>query len=187
MEFQNTYLSAGYNLHQRQGVSRPTWAVEKAITLYNLTFAEASWKALLARLVGRDTALPTLAERWGNRPGSESFYAGIEPVAAARITGSENRARDFDTAFRPLHTRTKDRWVGIAIAFLMDEILPPVSLIRIAGQYYVRDGHHRISVACALGQDHVDAEIIAFDLQDSAEPVAFPSSFHSKTVSHRHA
>jgi hypothetical protein len=43
--------------------------------------------------------------------------------------------------------------------------LPPVELIQIENEYYVRDGHHRISVSRALGQSYVDAEITRMQLQ----------------------
>ena len=33
-------------------------------------------------------------------------------------------------------------------------------LIHVGGIYFVRDGHHRISVAKALGEMYVDAEVI---------------------------
>ncbi|GAP12919.1 hypothetical protein LARV_00659 [Longilinea arvoryzae] len=38
--------------------------------------------------------------------------------------------------------------------------LPPVELVRVGGAYYVRDGHHRNSVASALGQLDIEAHVI---------------------------
>ena len=37
--------------------------------------------------------------------------------------------------------------------------LPPIELIQLGDAYFVRDGHHRISVASALGQHHIDAVV----------------------------
>jgi hypothetical protein len=34
-----------------------------------------------------------------------------------------------------------------------------VQLIQVGGAYYVRDGHHRVSVTRALGQDSIEAEV----------------------------
>jgi ParB-like chromosome segregation protein Spo0J len=42
--------------------------------------------------------------------------------------------------------------------------LPPVDLVELDGTYYVRDGHHRISVARSLGQDYIEAEITKMTL-----------------------
>jgi hypothetical protein len=38
--------------------------------------------------------------------------------------------------------------------------LPPVSVFRIGEEHYVRDGHHRVSVARALGETSIDAEVV---------------------------
>ncbi len=43
--------------------------------------------------------------------------------------------------------------------------MPPVQLIELGGRYYVRDGHHRISVAKALGESFVDAEVVRWQLR----------------------
>ena len=37
--------------------------------------------------------------------------------------------------------------------------LPPISVYRHAGLHYVRDGHHRVSVARALGATDIDADV----------------------------
>jgi hypothetical protein len=36
---------------------------------------------------------------------------------------------------------------------------PAVDLIKVGDAYAVRDGHHRISVAKALGEDFIDAQV----------------------------
>ena len=39
------------------------------------------------------------------------------------------------------------------------DTLPPVELLRVGDRYFVRDGHHRISIAKALGHNSVDAVV----------------------------
>ena len=90
-------------------------------------------------------------------------YAGLQSVAIDQIKGTENRAGDFDDAFYPLHDRLRSRWLGVAAARLSGRELPPVELIQVGGIFYVQDGHHRISVARALGEKFVDAEVIDLD------------------------
>ena len=87
-------------------------------------------------------------------------YAGHKSVPIDRIRGSEGRTEDFDDAFYPLHDRLLSRWLGVASVRLAGESLPPVELIHTSGGYFVRDGHHRISVARALGEAYIDAEVI---------------------------
>jgi hypothetical protein len=41
--------------------------------------------------------------------------------------------------------------------------LPPVEVIRVGSDYFVRDGHHRISVAKAMHEQYIDAVVIEGD------------------------
>jgi hypothetical protein len=89
----------------------------------------------------------------------ERLDLGTRPVPIDRILGSEGRGKDFDTGFRPLGTHTRGRWVRVAEAMYMSVALPPVELIQVGDIYFVRDGHHRISVARALGQTKIEAHV----------------------------
>jgi hypothetical protein len=80
-------------------------------------------------------------------------------VLIAQIDGSENRSTDFDRNFNPLNDHTRDRWLSIARAWQRGRYLPPVKLIQVGDHYFVRDGHHRISVARALGWEVVYATV----------------------------
>ncbi len=91
-----------------------------------------------------------------------SFYAGIKVVPIHSIIGSEGRATDFDIDFHPLNETAQERWVSLATAYLSCLPLPPIQLIQIGDAYFVRDGHHRISVGRAFGQVALDAEVITW-------------------------
>lgn len=94
-------------------------------------------------------------------------YEGLRTVRIDDIRGSENRPQDFDIHFHPIHTRSKERWLSVAIAVLQDKGLPPVELIKLNDTYFVRDGHHRISVAKAFGQEEIEAIVTTWE----SEPV----------------
>lgn len=90
-----------------------------------------------------------------------SNYGGIREVPLDRIIGTAtNRYHDFDRAFLPAHARTKARWKSIDEARLTGVDLPPVQLYQIGDVYFVRDGHHRVSVAREKGEGYIDAEVI---------------------------
>jgi len=97
------------------------------------------------------------------------YYGGMEIVAIEQIKGSEGRVEDFDRAFNPLHERNRSRWLKIASLRLSGEALPPVDLVHMGDAYFVRDGHHRISVARALGEKFIDAEVIHWDQHKPSE------------------
>lgn len=90
---------------------------------------------------------------------------GNKTVPLERIQGSENKSSEFDRQFRPLKGHIRERWVGLAAAFLRGVVLPPVELIQVGGDYYVRDGHHRISVARAFGQVDIDADVTLWEME----------------------
>jgi hypothetical protein len=84
-------------------------------------------------------------------------FAGKAVVALDAIVGTVDRGRDFDRSFRPTTGRVRSRWEHIATAMRRGEAMPPVDLVRIGQIYFVRDGHHRVSVARALGYNDIDA------------------------------
>jgi hypothetical protein len=84
---------------------------------------------------------------------------GAEVVQLDAIVGTVDRERDFDRSFRPTSGRVRSRWENIAAATRRGEPMPPVDLIRIGEIYFVRDGHHRVSVSRALGRRDIDARV----------------------------
>lgn len=96
------------------------------------------------------------------KPTNES-YKGIHPIKVADIIGSESRYRDFSSAFMPRNRELKSRWERIDRANEHDIILPPISVFKLGGKYFVRDGNHRVSVAKSRGVEFIDAEIVELD------------------------
>ena len=86
-------------------------------------------------------------------------YAGLETIALDSIVGTVDRTREFDRAFRPLSRRVRGRWERIALAQRRGEAMPPISVYRIGELHFVRDGHHRVSVARSLGREDIDAYV----------------------------
>lgn len=99
-----------------------------------------------------------------------SHYAGVQTVSISQIRGSEGRTDDFDADFRPLRPHNRERWQNVAVAHQTGASLPPVELIQVGGTYFVRDGHHRISVARAFGQVYIEAKVTVWQV---SEPMAW--------------
>src|SRR5450432_1130008 len=94
---------------------------------------------------------------------------GVEVVLLDAIVGTVDRERDFDRSFRPTSGRVRSRWENIAAAMRRGEPMPPVDLVRIGEIYFVRDGHHRVSVARALGHRDIDARVTEVTTRVGAE------------------
>src|SRR5438309_1007271 len=121
---------------------------------------KASWRNVINRLTGRRTELLRFEEVRRQLRAQGRHEAGARPVLLDAIVGSVGRYRDFDTAFLPLQTQTKRRWLSIDRAHYDDLVLPPVELYRLGETYFVKDGNHRVSVARERGQMYVDAVVI---------------------------
>jgi hypothetical protein len=85
---------------------------------------------------------------------------GLQTIPVDSIVGSVDRTRDFDRAFRPTSQRVRPRWERIALASRRGESFPPIEVYRVGDAHFVRDGHHRVSVARAHGISVIDAHVI---------------------------
>src|SRR3954464_1121177 len=138
-----------------------------------LTAADAQDDFLRVR---RRRAMSRIAHRLRGEPGDVNVILPFEEVVAAlgrtgerqlglrviqldAIVGSVDRTRDFDRQFRPTPGRVRARWERIAAAMRRGESLPPIDVYRIGDLHFVRDGHHRVSVARAMGLDSIDAHV----------------------------
>lgn len=84
---------------------------------------------------------------------------GLQVIELETVVGSVDRTRDFDRHFRPRSPRTRQRWERLARAQRRGEAIPPIDVYRVGGLHFVRDGHHRVSVALALGLRQIEAKV----------------------------
>jgi hypothetical protein len=90
----------------------------------------------------------------------EERYAGLQTIPLGSVLGTVDRTKGFDRQFRPTSAHVRARWERIANAVRRGEAMPPISVYRIGEVFFVRDGHHRVSVARALGRTHIDAYVV---------------------------
>jgi hypothetical protein len=129
-------------------------------------FLRARRERALARLAARLRRLPDdvqmilpfdeVVDALGRR-GERAL--GLQSVRLDTIVGTVDRTREFDRSFRPTTGRVRPRWERIALAYRRGESLPPISLYRVGTLHFVRDGHHRVSVARAQGLETIDAYV----------------------------
>ncbi len=115
-------------------------------------------------------------------PHSEA-YGGTQSIPIKNIVGSVDRYRDFDYYFLPRLSLPLNRWIGIRAARLEGKELPAIQVYKMAELYFVKDGHHRVSVAREDGQIYIDAEIIelkipiALDEKDSLKDLIIKGEY----------
>jgi hypothetical protein len=129
----------------------------------DLDFTVARRRARLGRLkrLLRGTRSTLLASNEIRRtvPASGAMYRGRRTVEVSRIVGSMGKHEQFDQNFMPLSGATPQKWKRIDRAFRRGQELPAVSLLELGGDYFVNDGHHRVSVARFHGAEWIDAEV----------------------------
>ncbi len=181
--FQNIQpLSGGYseNMHARQ--------YNAALNQFRSSLRKGKIFRLKSKVLNHKQDLYDLNALKSELHRCGSSYAGIQIVPIHSIIGSEGRTADFDLGFHPLNEASRDRWVNMAMAYLARLPLPPIQLIQVGDAYFVRDGHHRISVARAFGQIAMDAEVITwkalppFPWQVEVQKIPYPlKSFSPST------
>lgn len=90
-------------------------------------------------------------------------FVGNKVIALDAIIGSVDKSRDFDRRFRPTSGRSRERWERLALASRKGEEIPPIDVYQIGEFYFVRDGHHRVSVARSMGVSKINARVTAID------------------------
>jgi hypothetical protein len=139
-------------------------AIVRASQLYEMARMKNYFTSLWARLNGRSSNLLDLADAHRGRNPAHAFSLGIQSVPVRQVRGSESRSYDFDANFNPAQKKNRERWLNIAQITLMGGSLPAVELVKVGEIYYVRDGHHRVSVARAVGQRYIDA-LVTLEVQ----------------------
>lgn len=148
-------------------------AFKSAYHLYLKVERKAKWRRFFCRLLRRNYFLPELSTVLECSSLKNSASTGVQAVELIRIRGSENRSQDFDSAFQPLIEKNRERWIRIAAMCLNLQALPAVDLIQVNDDYFVRDGHHRISVMRALGYRFVDANVTVFQMAETGKGTCF--------------
>jgi hypothetical protein len=139
--------------------------IQRSVILYHKALVHGWMRQLWSRITRHRFCLEDLNKTLESNPVRSSHYGGLKTVAIQRIRGTEGKADAFDAEFNPLQENTRIRWLNIAEEKIRGYDLPPVELLQVGDVYYVRDGHHRISVSRSLGQDFIDAEVTVLSLQ----------------------
>jgi hypothetical protein len=85
---------------------------------------------------------------------------GLRVIDLATVVGTVDRTRDFDRRFRPTTNRPRQRFERLAAAIRRGEPIDPIDVFRVGEAHFVRDGHHRVAVARAIGIPSLEAHVV---------------------------
>jgi len=118
--------------------------------------------ALASRLRGRPAdsgRLVPLDELAGSLGWRGQRQLGLPAIRLDTIVGTAGARRDFDRCFRPASGRVRSRWERLALAQRRGAAIPPIEVYRVGRRHFASDGHHRVSIAAATGQQLIDAHV----------------------------
>jgi hypothetical protein len=124
---------------------------------FSILRTRALRNALWTKLIGKNKKLALFPEQAPQKSPNRKWI-GVTDIPVEEIIGTLGRHSDFDHEFRPLKKNLRDRWVNVYLIHEGDG-WPPILVHKLEEDYYVEDGHHRVSVARALGLAFIQAKV----------------------------
>jgi hypothetical protein len=136
---------------------------------FSRAYMRGFWRSVFSQIRKTDNNLLPFDEVMQHIPLRGKHYLGTRQIETSKIIGTVNRYQDFDRAFLPRQTNSRQRWESVNSAYFKDIILPPIEVYKISDVYFVRDGHHRVSVARDRGQLYMDAYVVEIDTKEKLD------------------
>jgi hypothetical protein len=138
---------------------------EYADALFERAWLRGQWRRWWARITGQDRGLPLLHDARARFRTIIALPPHRRAIRVDHIVGTDG-ALAFDCDFLPLDRRERDRWTSVAEAMLRDSLtLPPIQAVQVGDEYYIVDGHHRVSVARLLNRLYLEAEVTVWQTE----------------------
>jgi nucleotide-binding universal stress UspA family protein len=119
----------------------------------------ASMEQLLARFRGEPVDLLSYEDVRRKLRARVTPWVELKEIPLDAIVGSVGRYLDFTRSFLPRHDSNQERWARVQLAVTNPEGVPPIEVYEMGDVYFVRDGHHRVSVARQLGSRDIQAYV----------------------------
>jgi hypothetical protein len=128
---------------------------------FNQATKSGLWQKIRALFVGRSSGLRCFARVMRQMNPAQTVSLGLQEISLNSVTGSVDRTQDFSETFAPRQKGEtgKERWRQIYMLAVSGKGFPPISLYKIGNDYFVKDGHHRVSVARYLGWQTLQAHV----------------------------
>ncbi len=148
----------------------PTMAYVESDAEFDRARMKGFWERLLSRFTHQPLCLQAFDEAIKSFSSSCMTDLGIQDVSLNKIIGSVGRNHDFTRQFLPCHKSKsgRERWRKIYTLIVTGTGIPPVELYKVGDDYFVEDGHHRVSVAKYLGWEVIQAQIVELSLSETA-------------------
>lgn len=148
-----SYYSPQSNAYRNRAIH------QRASNMFEWIWLKAIVLGWWAHIRGQSRQIPLLSADEIDSKQIAVEQVGLRPVPVDKIIGTQGRM-SYDKDFFPLQRRDKNRWVSVAFAMMNDPTcLSPISVTQVGDVYYTADGNHRVSVARALDNLYIDADV----------------------------
>jgi hypothetical protein len=142
-----------------ESFDRDRQIAQYAESLFERALRQGKFRRFWSRLAGKNRHLPLLRDVRQRHKDIRVLPPQHKSIRVSQIVGTAG-ALGFDCDFLPYDQRDRSRWVSVARAMLRDSLtLPPIKVVQVGEDYFVVDGHHRVSVARILQRLYLDAEV----------------------------
>jgi nucleotide-binding universal stress UspA family protein len=161
--------------------SDPRENVSTAVDDFRRARGKVTMARLMARLRGKSDDLLPYEEVRKQLRAVELSRQDLREIPIDSIVGSVGRYSDFTRGFLPTRGSDADRWARVKVATSSSTGLPPVEVFQVGDTYFVKDGHHRISVARQSGAKHIEAYVTPVRTRVPLDPSVQPKDLCVKS------
>ncbi len=119
---------------------------------------KAALNTILNRIRGENAQLLSYEDVIHQLQGRELPGRELRQIRLDAVVGSVARYKDFTRTFLPKEDNQRDRWSRVKLLMTRSG-LPPIEVYDINGNYFVKDGNHRVSVAREMGLETIEAYV----------------------------
>jgi hypothetical protein len=129
------------------------------------------WEIVQGTLTRNDVCLLSFNKAVSKLGPRQVVDLGIQDIPMKAIVGSVGRGREFTRRFLPRvgDRHSRERWRNIFTLAVTGVGLPPIQVFKLGEAYFVRDGHHRVSVAGYLNWTTIQAYVTILLVNSEAE------------------
>jgi uncharacterized ParB-like nuclease family protein len=134
---------------------------QNALQDFRSARSRATLEQLMARLTGSSVNLLPFFEISSKLRIAGGSDVGLKDIPLDAIVGSVSRSADYTRSFLPRKDSDSHRWAKVKELMVSPRHsgLPPIDVYKIGEVYFVRDGHHRVSVARQMGAKTIQAYV----------------------------
>lgn len=129
------------------------------------------WEIVRGRLTRNDVCLLSFNEVVSRFGAGQAVELGIQDIPVKAIVGSVGRRQEFTRHFLPRvgDRHSRERWRNIFTLAVTGVGLPPIQVFKFGEAYFVKDGHHRVSVARYMNWTTIQAYVTTLRVTNEAD------------------